>query len=247
MRFSFSFFILFICSSSLNAQTNNFKNLKSFLKEQNLFDYGYDLQKDDSRQDSIVCYNDFVSDKIFFNEINSNIEFNSNDSIFKVKLNNKRNVLKYISINFKNSIIRSLQINDSLNNFTRIVTSYNLKFNNDNYILFYLSDDNLIPSLRENYLGVLIDTKTKLVSLFPTLQHTSSILPLTDIDNDGELDYVSYYPSFKDTVTVYTINFNCEWIPKKDYSCKLNEYDGFVWLINFNSDNFLKYFYNLKK
>lgn len=231
----------------LNAQRNDYKKLSDFLTDQKLYDYGYGLEKYDTRLDSIVCYNDLVSELILFKELQDKIQFNKNDSIFKVNLNIKKNVLNSISIDYKNHRIKNFNINDSLNNFTRVVNVYDFIFQDTNYILFYLSGDNIVQSLRENYLGILIDTKTKLLTPFPTLQNTCSLLPLTDIDKDGKLDYISYAPSFRDNVKVYSLNNDSSWTSKKNYFCKLFNSDGFVWQIDFQNDNFLKRFYDLNK
>lgn len=233
--------IFWITTLNCSAQNNGYINLSEYITQNKLYDFGYGLEKRDSRIDSIVCFNDFMNKNIVFKNSN-NLNFNCNDSIFTISTKLKKGHILRIDILHGKNIVSKLNLNDSLNNFQYIFKSYRIKFENKNYSVLYLTDEYNHQTFRVQFLGIIIDEKTKSILPFPRFQNTTSLLNITDIDNDKKIDFVSYNPSFSSMVEVFNLENN-KWKLNVKYSCKLKSTDNFVWKIDFETDNFLKDYY----
>ena len=75
----------------------------------------------------------------------------------------KKGYVTSINILYKKKIISKLKLNDSLNNFQFTFKTYRIKFENKSYSVLYLTDEYSHQTFRSQFLGIIVDEKTKLV------------------------------------------------------------------------------------
>jgi|GEM_PF-5744467 len=237
--------VLFISSTlkaiSCCAQNKDFKNLSEYVTKNKLYDFGYGLEQRQSRIDSIVCFNDFMSNEIIYKD-SENLSFDSNDSIFTITTNLRKRKGVCLNIVSGKKTISKLELNDSVKDFKIIANTYRIKFQNKSYSILYLTDEYAHQTFRVQYLGIIVDEKSKLIFSFPRFQSTNSLLNITDLDNDRKLDLVCYNPAFTGKIEVFSLTKN-NWKLQEKFICKLKSTDNFVWQIDFDSVNFLKDYY----
>jgi hypothetical protein len=244
MRFYFQFFLLFVfCGAA--AQNLACQNLKEYVRANSLYDFGYGLEHYEGRLDSIVCYNDFIDSTITFRQFEKNnpLTFKSGDSVYSITLKIKGDNTESIYVKQNKKVVSQLKLHDSLSYYNSVDTAYEFTFHNKDYVLAYYHPAQITNSSRNLYLGVLIDKLSKAITLLPGLQSSQSLLCITDIDTDDQLDYVCYSPSYTSKVMVYSSIGN-KWEEKKDYNCNLSLYDGYVFRIKFDAPTFLTRFYD---
>jgi hypothetical protein len=239
--FRILFISITLTTANCNAQNESFKNLSKYITNNKLYDYGYGLEENESRIDSIVCFNDFMNQNIVFKDC-ENLNFKSNDSTFTITTSEKKGTISSINILFGKKIINKLNINDTVNEFRLVAKSFRIRFEDKNYFILYLTDEYAHQTFRVQFLGIIIDEKKKSILQFPRYQNTTSLLNITDLDNNKNLDIVCYNPSFSNKVEVFEMKNN-NWRLNEKYTCALKSTDNFVWQIDFETDNFLKDYY----
>lgn len=237
--------ILLLVVTKVTGQSREFKNLQEYVTKNNLYDFGYGLEKYESRIDSIVCFNDFMSPELFFKEMDKNLYFTNNDSVFKITIKRKREKILGIDICSNKKVINKLVLNDSLNDYNLIKDTYIFKSGKKTYSILYLSNEVNQQTLRSQFLAILIDNENKNIVLFPRYQSTTSLLNITDLNRNDKLDLVCYNPSFTGRIETFELDSK-NWKLLKDYSCNLKLSDGFVWQIDFSDDCFLEKYYKSK-
>jgi len=237
--------ILFFIVTKTYAQNAEYKNLREYVTENNLYDFGYGLEEHKSRLDSIVCFNDFLFPGIYFKELNKDLFFSSNDSTFTIVIGKKKEKILNLNILQGKKLIKKIILNDSLNDFSVVSKAYNFKFGNQKYSIIYLSNENNQQTLRSQYLAILIDNYNKSIIPFPRYQSTTSLLNITNFNGNQKLNIICYNPSFTGKVETFQLE-NKSWILLNEYTCNLKLFDGFVWMVDFDENNFLKKYYNNK-
>jgi hypothetical protein len=229
-------FLLFlnICSFFTSAQDK--VSLKAHVLTNHLYDYGYGLEKYSTPLDSIFEYSFFVDGNIRFNEVTAFEELKLTGSA-RIELVQKRGGIKAIRFSDgKNT--KSISINKSLPDLTRVDGIYEMDFQDESFLLFYLSDGHGLSDIRSRYLGVLVDLKNSTLALFPKMQNSNSPLCLSDIDGDRKLEYIYYEPANSGLIEIYK-RTNGKFVLESKYSSTLEKADGYVWAVDAGKPDFI--------
>ncbi|MFH6996062.1 hypothetical protein [Flavobacterium sp. FlaQc-48] len=225
-------FVTLFISLSISIGFSQGKNigLEKMLLEHGLTDYGYGLTKLDKRNDSIFDYHRIGKSNIRFKELKNISYCLRMNNLSTVKIKKTKKFISDISISTYNYKLTS----DYLETFDSVSKGYYFQLLGSDYYLLYLSNSRDI-NIRNQILGILINIRENKVVPFPELQSSDSLLPLTDFNCGQNLYYISYNPSFKNTVDIYALKNN---IFEKESTINLLNFDGYAWTINY--DDILK-------
>jgi hypothetical protein len=212
--------LLLVCSATF-GQASDYKNLKAYTEKEHLYDFGYGLDHYPERLDSIICFNDFIDPTINFTELNK-LSFVNNDTVYEIELSRKEYFIKGLCIYDKSrNRVSDMKFGDE-SDFTYVAHIYDFIFRNKGYLLLYTANDYKKQNMRGSVQGCLIDKATKAIIKLPEELNTDSLLPITDIDNDGTMDFVAYAASTNvKTLEVYSLK-NSAWVRRPEYSIKLS-------------------------
>lgn len=227
-------FILTFCCK--NTYSQEMTSLKTYIINNNLYDYGYGLEHYETPLDSVFDYSCFVDSNIKFKNLKSLKAIDGNKDV-NIKLNVKKGGIRIVSFQNGKHVVNKA-IDKNLIDLVRVDKIFKVDYNNKSYILIYLSDNFSLMNKRGNYLGVLVDLKANIISIFPKLQNTNSILCLSDIDSDNSIDYISYLPVEGGLITIYSLQEG-KFIMNEKYSSTLENSDGYIWTINPEGKDFI--------
>lgn len=215
--------IILILFINLSFSQKHSINLEKILTKNKLTDYGYGLTKKIDN-DSIFDYQVINKSNINYREITNIIRKEES----KIKIKKKNGFITKIIVSNNNYILE----NNYLEMFDNVTKAYYFQIFKKDYFLLFLNNSKDV-NLRTQILGVIIDNN-KIIPL-PELQSSDSLLSLADLNCGKSLDYISYNPSYKETLDIYSLkNFKFE----KIMTVKLLSFDGYVWTINY--DDFFK-------
>jgi hypothetical protein len=217
------FIILFI---NLTFSQDKNISLEKMLLEQKLTDYGYGLTKLDSSNDSIFDYHKINKSRISYKKLSNIFYYLRHNNLSTVKIKKVKGFISDISTSTFNYKLTS----DYLETFDNISKGYHFRLLGNDYYLLYLSNSKDV-NLRNQILGVLINIRENKVIPFPELQSSDSLLAITDFNCGKNLYYISYNPSFKNTLDIYVLKKN---IFEKESTINLLNFDGYVWTVNYN-------------
>ena len=208
---NFAMILLFLSSIMFKKNDLQSINVKGFIKKNNLFDIGYGLVKkndDINYKKNIFSFNDFMIDSLYVLDIKSSMslyrkQYEDQEKVFLLLDSLQNSDLNLLSVNFNDSLYKIT----FPNYLDAIDTVLHFTIYRKQYLLIYIFNS-FAKSQSINRLGILIDKKNKQIVKFPDEQSTNSILVLTDLNKDKNLEYISYYPLINDTLKVYELKEN---------------------------------------
>jgi|GEM_PF-6244523 len=217
-------FLLLLIPSDI-VQEQPWINLKQYIKQNKMIDYGYGLwELDEELNEKYFNFNSLMSEQLLFRFVDikrikennqvlllyneHKIVIQSNEALYFNEVDTT-SIDTVSHISYKLNDVNILNINISFASY--FDTAYLLHFAEKDYLLIYIKElniDNPFQGTLSRYQGFLLDIHRKELVKLPKMQTTNSVLCFSDYDKNGLLDYINIDIDSSNIVSFYTLKDN---------------------------------------
>lgn len=222
----------FFLSWSCLGYTQGFRNLKQYVLQDSLSDYGFGLEKTTIVEDTgvhIFSLNSFLDSNILFRKITGDsirVVVNGDDVEAKVSYKNEMLDQFYV---YKNG--KLLAKHKYPNGLFFESAGYLMMYRGSTWFVMYSTPKFLGSTTLIQNEGVMVNLNTFQVYNLPDWQSTNSLLCFTDYNLDGTLDYVQFKGGIDKDVKFFQIGKD-SFIPDKKFLLKMSVCDSRTYFLD---------------